>query len=274
MENRYPTLKKALAILALLALWELLPRSGVLNPLFVPPLSSVVTTLRDLYSNGELVKHTLVSLQRAIYGLLAGILVGLPLGLLLGGWFPRIQQATEPLMELFAQANPVILAHIIIFFLSIGQSARIFIIAWLCIWPITFSTITGIRTVDTTLLKQARSFGLGRWRLFVRVIRFRRRCCHGDLPSDAVGDPDTGQLQGVDSSALDLNHGLTIDADPCLRDVRTDSDFYSTQRSFHRNRSITTCDGARAASDKAAATDGHVPACSGPVVMPARDADQ
>jgi len=170
MENRYPTLAKALAILAFLALWELLPRIGMLNPLFVPPLSSVVTTLRDLYSNGELVKHTLVSLQRAIYGLLAGLLVGLPLGLLLGGWFPRIQQATEPLMELFAQANPVILAHIIIFFLGIGQSARIFIIGWLCIWPITFSTITGIRTVDKTLLKQARSFGLGRWRLFLRVI--------------------------------------------------------------------------------------------------------
>ena len=56
------------------------------------------------------------------------------------------------------------------FFLGIGESAKTFIIAWLCVWPITFSTITGIRTVDSSLLKAARSLGLGRWQLFIRVV--------------------------------------------------------------------------------------------------------
>jgi NitT/TauT family transport system permease protein len=101
---------------------------------------------------------------------LAAAAIGLPLGLLLGGWFPRIQTATEPLMELFAQANPVILAHIIIFFIGIGEAAKTFIIGWLCVWPITFSTISGIRTVDSSLLKAARSLGLGRFQLFTRVV--------------------------------------------------------------------------------------------------------
>jgi NitT/TauT family transport system permease protein len=124
----------------------------------------------ELYQNGELLKHSLVSLERAFSGLLAAILIGLPLGLLLGGWFPRIHLALEPLMDLFAQANPVILAHIIIFFLGVGQSAKVFIIAWLCVWPIIFSTINGIQTVDPMLLKAAASLGLGRWRLFILVV--------------------------------------------------------------------------------------------------------
>lgn len=161
---------KIAAILLFLALWEILPRTGLVNPLFIPPFSGVVTALRELYASGELVTHTRLSLARAFVGLGAAVLVGLPLGLLLGGWFPRIQTATEPLMELFAQANPVILAHIIIFFLGIGEAAKTFIIAWLCIWPIAFSTITGIRTVDGSLLKAARSLGLGRWQLFRRVV--------------------------------------------------------------------------------------------------------
>lgn len=170
MKPNITLLHKISAVIVFLALWELLPRSGLLNPLFVPPLSGVVTALRDLHASGELVTHTRVSLVRAYIGLLAAVSVGLPLGLLLGGWFPRIQTATEPLMELFAQANPVILAHIIIFFLGIGESAKTFIIAWLCVWPITFSTITGIRSVDSSLLKAARSLGLGRWQLFIRVV--------------------------------------------------------------------------------------------------------
>lgn len=163
-------LNKILAIIVFLALWEILPRAGLLNPLFIPPLSGVLAAIRDLYASGELVMHARVSLERAFSGLLAATLIGLPLGLLLGGWFPRIQTASEPLMELFAQANPVILAHIIIFFLGIGQAAKIFTIAWLCVWPITFSTISGIRSVDASLLKAARSLGLGRIQLFVRVI--------------------------------------------------------------------------------------------------------
>ena len=170
MERNQLMLYKILAVGALLLLWEILPRLGAVDPLFIPPFSGVLSTMYQLFASGELGKHTLVSLVRALSGLLAALLVGLPLGLLLGGWFPRIQTATEPLMELFAQANPVILAHIIIFFLGIGQTAKVFIIAWLCIWPITFSTIAGIRNVDPTLVKAARSLGLGRFRLFLSVV--------------------------------------------------------------------------------------------------------
>jgi len=162
--------QKGAVILLFLVLWELLPRTGLIDPLFVPPFSQVVATIWDLWQTGELLRHTRISLFRAFSGLSAAIVIGLPLGLLLGGWFPRIQQASEPLMELFAQANPVILAHIVIFFLGIGELAKTFIIAWLCIWPITLSTINGIRTADVSLIKAARSFGLGRSRIFVSVI--------------------------------------------------------------------------------------------------------
>jgi NitT/TauT family transport system permease protein len=161
---------RRLAVLAfILAAWEVLPRSGMIDPLFIPPLSRVAAALRDLAINGELGTNTLVSLRRAALGLMAGVVFGLPLGFLLGGWFPRLQTALEPLMELFAQANPLVLFHVIMLFLGIGEAAKTFIIGWLCLWPVTFSTITGVRTVDPLLLKAARSLGLGRFSLFVRV---------------------------------------------------------------------------------------------------------
>ncbi len=165
-----PALKKWGIILLFLSLWELLPLSGLIDPLFLPRFSEVILTILELCRSGELQHHTRISLMRAFTALFAAVIIGMPLGLILGGWFPRLQQATKPLMELFAAANPVILAHIIIFFLGIGESAKTFIIAWLCIWPIVFSTISGIRTVDDSLLKAAGSLGLGRWRLFVMVI--------------------------------------------------------------------------------------------------------
>jgi NitT/TauT family transport system permease protein len=165
-----PAMKKGGVILLFLCLWETLPLSGLIDPLFLPRFSEVILTILELCRSGELLRHTRISLIRAFTALLAAVIIGMPLGVILGGWFPRLQQATEPLMELFSAANPVILAHIIIFFLGIGESAKTFIIAWLCIWPIIFSTVTGIRTVDVSLLKAAGSLGLGPWRLFILVV--------------------------------------------------------------------------------------------------------
>lgn len=169
MNTKDIIIRRIILLAIVLLAWETLPRLGVINPLFIPPLSGVITALRELAGNGEMATHAAISLQRAALGFAAGAVLGLPLGLVLGGWFPRLQTALEPLMELFAQANPLILFHVIILFLGIGEAAKTFIIGWLCLWPVTFATITGVRTADPTLLKAARSLGLGRAGLFVRV---------------------------------------------------------------------------------------------------------
>ncbi|GLI39448.1 ABC transporter permease [Geobacter hydrogenophilus] len=160
----------AIPLAVFLALWELLPRAGAIDPVFLPPLSTVVETVVGLWHGGDLQTHALVSLRRALVGFLAAVALGLPLGLVVGGWFPRLQTALEPLMELFAQANPVVLFHIIILFLGIGEGAKTFIIGWLCLWPVTFSAINGVRGADPLILKAARSLGVGRLRLFVSVV--------------------------------------------------------------------------------------------------------
>ncbi|WP_084201305.1 ABC transporter permease [Geobacter pickeringii] len=160
----------AIPLVLFLALWELLPHTGIVDPVFLPPLSAVVENIAGLWQGGDLQTHALVSLQRALGGFLAAVVLGLPLGLVVGGWFPRLQAALEPLMELFAQTNPVVLFHIIILFLGIGEGAKTFIIGWLCLWPVAFSAMNGVRNADPLLIKAARSLGIGRLKLFVSVV--------------------------------------------------------------------------------------------------------
>lgn len=162
--------RSAWPIVALLALWEGLPRLGWLDPLFVPPLTRVVGAAWELQALGLLGPSTLVSLQRAAGGFGLGVAAALPLGFVLGGWFPRVTAGVEPLLGLFAQANPLLLFHVVILFLGIGEAAKLFIIAWLCLWPVTFSVLQGLRDVDPVLVKAARSLGLGKLALFGRVV--------------------------------------------------------------------------------------------------------
>lgn len=158
------------AVLLFLAAWEAAPRIGLADPLFIPPLSQVLATIWELSVSGDLIHHTALSLARAVGGFLLGILVALPLGFLLGGWFRTVEAALSPLMDILSQANPFILFHIILLFLGIGEVTKVTIIAWVCTWPILFGTISGIRNVDPVLWKTARSFGLGRIALFRKLV--------------------------------------------------------------------------------------------------------
>ena len=55
-------------VLVFFAVWEALPRLGIVNPLFLPPFSTTLKTLIDLALRGELLLHSLVSLQRSAAG--------------------------------------------------------------------------------------------------------------------------------------------------------------------------------------------------------------
>lgn len=168
--DRSLRLRRAAVLIVLLASWELLPALGVLDPLFVPPLHAVARAVVELAAYHGLLHHLQLSLGRVLSGFLVAVLVGTPLGLLLGGWFPRAQVAAEPLLELFAQVNPVVLFHVVMLFLGIGEATKIFIVAWLCSWSIAFSAISGARQVDPELLRLGRAFGLRPVALFWRVV--------------------------------------------------------------------------------------------------------
>lgn len=69
-------LERSACILLFLAVWELLPRAGWVNPAFLSPPSDVVRAIATLVDNGQLWKHVTASLQRSLIGLLLAIASG------------------------------------------------------------------------------------------------------------------------------------------------------------------------------------------------------
>jgi NitT/TauT family transport system permease protein len=121
-----------------------------------------------VYEN--LAVHTRISLLRAVGGLTVGAVLGPFLGFAFGGFSPRLEKAAAPLVGLASQANPVVLFHVVVLFLGIGEISKVTVIAWLTTWPIAFSATAGLRTVDPNLLRVGRAFGLTPLGLFRRII--------------------------------------------------------------------------------------------------------
>ncbi|WP_446899734.1 ABC transporter permease [Clostridium sp. LBM24168] len=161
---------KLLVIVIFILIWEVSSRLGILNPQFIPSFSSIMNTLFNIFLSQNFILNVGISVERALLGFAVSILIGILLGFLLGGWFQKIDLVIEPIVEIFSQINPFILFHIFLLLLGIGEGTKIAVIAWTCTWPIMFNTIYGIRHLDSLILKEARSFGITRVKLFYKVV--------------------------------------------------------------------------------------------------------
>ena len=67
------------------------------------------------------------------------VAVGIPLGL-----SPVLRNATSPIVEFLRAIPPPALLPFAIVVLGVGNSGKIFLIAFVCLWPVLLNTIDGV----------------------------------------------------------------------------------------------------------------------------------
>ncbi|NLU82403.1 ABC transporter permease [Rhodococcus sp. HNM0569] len=161
--------KPVLPILALLGLWEIAPRAGLVDEVFLPPFSTVVDALVTLAGNGQLWSNASASLTRALVGFAIAVVVAIPLGIALA-WYRPVSDFLNPILELFRNTAALALLPVFVLILGIGEQSKIALVIYACTFPILLNTISGVRTVDPLLIKSAASLGLSPLRLFQKVV--------------------------------------------------------------------------------------------------------
>ncbi|MDR0628702.1 MAG: ABC transporter permease [Treponema sp.] len=159
------------AIIALFfGLWELAAGFEGARSALLPPFSRVLVNLYVLFRTRSLAVHIGISLYRVSAGIVLGALFGVPLGFLLGTAREKLGVCLGALWGLLAQVNPFLLYHVLISFLGIGETVKISILSWGCLWPVVFNTAGGVENIDRTLLKAGRAFGGGKGSLFFTIL--------------------------------------------------------------------------------------------------------
>ncbi len=149
-----------LAPLALLLVWELLVRVGLLDRRFFPAPSSIVGTLVTL-ARTTLPGHVTVSLSRAAVGFLIGAVPAVLLGVAVG-LMPIVRAAIQPIVgALFAIPKTAILPLVLLVF-GLGEQSKWAIIAIGVFFPVLISTAAGVANIERIYLDVGRNFGAGR----------------------------------------------------------------------------------------------------------------
>jgi len=184
--------------------WQIASTAGWLNAAIIPPLDKIFVALWNGITQGALLGDITISLQRAGLAFAAAIVVGIPLGLFMGQ-IRSLEQALDPILQLFRQTSALALYPIFILLLGLGETSKVFVIFWAALFPILLSTISGVKEVDSKLLEMARTFGAGRLTLFYRVI------IPASVPSIFIGlrlSSTTALLLLIAAEMIGANQGI------------------------------------------------------------------
>jgi NitT/TauT family transport system permease protein len=156
-----------LVAVALFSLWEGAVR--VSRNDLVPGPCQVVLGLAELFRKGLLLKYVVASLFRVTWGFCLAVVVGIPLGLLLG-WFRSAYLAFNPLIQVLRPISPIAWIPLAILWFGISDAAPIFLIFLASVFPIVVSATAAVQNLRPVYLRAARNFGLGGTEIFRRVI--------------------------------------------------------------------------------------------------------
>ena len=145
---------------ALLIVWELAAVFFV-DPFWIGEPSAIAVRLWNVFVEGDMLTHTGVTLGHAVAGLLASLIVGVPIGILFAA--NRFVAATlEPYFLAFYSLPRVALAPLLILWFGIGSLSKIMMAFSMVVVVVILNTYEGVRSVDRDLLDMLRAMRASR----------------------------------------------------------------------------------------------------------------
>ena len=168
----YPLLSCASVAAALIG-WAAAARFGGVSPTFLPSPEKVIAALFDAQFDGyrgySLAGHVGFSLYRIFAGFALAIVLGVPVGLLMGR-YRALYAVIDPFIEFFRPLPPLGYYMLLVLWLGIGEASKV-VLLFLSGFPVmVVSAAAAVRNVQENHLRVARSLGLSGQQVFWSVI--------------------------------------------------------------------------------------------------------
>jgi NitT/TauT family transport system permease protein len=143
-----------MSVVVLLGVWEFFGRD--VNPVFGSYPSQIALAFVDLARSGKLTTALVESLQPFLAGYALAIVVGVPLGLVIGRF--RVAEASLGIYVTAGYAMPLIaLVPLLVLWLGLGFKVKVATVFLMSIFPICINTWLGVTAVPKTLIEVGKS---------------------------------------------------------------------------------------------------------------------
>lgn len=159
---------KILMFFVLIGIWQLTAMHFDLALIMPYPLVTF-KSLIDCMTDIETIKNIMITMDRVIRGFLWALLIGAPLGFLMGA-FPFVQKLIGGFIDSIRQVPIMAWVPLTIVWFGIGNGPTIFIIALSGVFPIILNTVSAVQNIDKDYYNAARTMGARPINLFFNVM--------------------------------------------------------------------------------------------------------
>lgn len=160
-------------VLLFFIIWQLLSSTGLVPSKYLSKPIEIFNLFIQKFTDPNpdgavLTINILASLQVALTGFVLAIIIGVPMGLLMG-WYRGFDVFMRPLFEIIRPIPPVSWIPLTIVWMGIGLKAKAFIVFFAAFVPCLINSYTGIRQTREVLKNVAKTCGASNFTVFLRV---------------------------------------------------------------------------------------------------------
>ncbi|MEX2540645.1 MAG: ABC transporter permease [Trueperaceae bacterium] len=155
--------------IVVIILWQLTHLSGVVSQVLLPSPLDVVNSAIRLIQRGGLYQHIIASTLRVLVGVVIGVTLAIPVGFALG-WYKGVRGFLDPLINFFRALPPIALVPLVVVYVGIGESGRLFVLIYASFFPAVIVIYEGILAIESIYIRAARVLGADGRELFLRVV--------------------------------------------------------------------------------------------------------
>jgi NitT/TauT family transport system permease protein len=155
------------SLLVWCVVWEIVGQTGLM--FILPPFSDVLAALVELVQTSSWQSATVTTLRAFVTGMVLAILIGIPLGVLMG----RVRIADDLLgmwVNIFSSAPLSAIVPVLMILFGFGEKTIVAAVFLFAIWIIVLDTRAGVRHISPSLVEMARSYGASRRALYAKII--------------------------------------------------------------------------------------------------------
>jgi len=139
------------------------------DPFFFTKPSLIGAAFKEQVQGSKLWHDLAVSSRAFLWGFTFAVIVGIPLGLVMG-WRKRVEYSLDPFLTALYASPLVALAPLFIIVFGVGVLGKAALVFLLAIFPFIFNTFAGVKSTDVLLINVIRSFGGTEKDLYLKVI--------------------------------------------------------------------------------------------------------
>jgi ABC-type nitrate/sulfonate/bicarbonate transport system permease component len=151
-----------LGLAGVAALFELIPRAGIVSPLYLPPFSAMLAALGREASTPAFWRALLDTIEGWALGLAIAVVAGVVLGVTIGS-LRGLRAATASTIEFLRPIPSVALIPIAVLLWGAQLPSTLLLVVYASFWPILLQVIHGVADVDPVARDTAASYRFTPW---------------------------------------------------------------------------------------------------------------